>query len=62
MAEGQPLDEQRQWDKEEGSTDHSHHANLGCHCIVEHCSMAQWVADGYVTVKGHGQQDGGLNS
>lgn len=57
LAEGQPLQKERQWEnhaKTAGDYPQAHAYNTG---ICEHGGVAQGVTDGHIAVQTHNQQD-----
>ena len=57
LAEGQPLQKERQWENHTEAADdgpQAHAYNMG---ICEHSGVAQRVTDGHIAVKTHNHQD-----
>ena len=57
LAEGQPLQKERQWENHAEAADDDRQAHAYNTGICEHDGLAWWVTDGHIAVKAHNQQD-----
>lgn len=61
LAEAQTPNEEGTREHENRAPHHSYHPDAGNDGVSEDSGIAEWMANGHIAIKGHGQQHGGLH-